>query len=203
MIKRSRGRKYLLMALGLALATTGVGLAAYVVDKSHIETDVPVESNDRTVCYNESTGVYYTSIEKAMSEVQGSVDNRTSIYVIPELTNDDGSLYQIHIKEDLTVPSHAVLMLPYSGTTVRNYDDHGSFTASPYFADGTEALVKEYRKTQVIVDQGVTITIQGYINIGGVIGNPTQTVAGNTAGAYTEMTLSANSSIIVESGGGA
>lgn len=157
MIKRSKGRKYLLMALGLALATTSVGLASYVVDKSHIETDIPVESDERVVCYCSYTGKYYTSIEKAFSD-----STQGKIYVIPKLTSNDGSLYEIHIKEDCTVSYPMALVLPYSGTTYYSADEHGSYaTAGAYFADQTKDLVKQNMKTNVIVDPGVTITIRG------------------------------------------
>ncbi len=192
MIKR-RGSKYIFLALGLSLALTGVGVAAYVVDKSRIETDfVPEESNDRAVCYNGTTNTKYTKIEKALSDATSG----QTVYVYPELTNDDGSIYSVHIKENCTISSGVTLALPYSGTTVFDASAHGTFSNSMYFADQTEALVKQNRKTQVIIDSNVTLTVNGTLGIGGVLSLPTQGVQGQTSGAYCEITLSDNSSIV-------
>ncbi len=192
MIKR-RGSKYIFLALGLSLALTGVGVAAYVVDKSRIETDfVPEESNDRAVCYNGTTNTKYTKIEKALSDATSG----QTVYVYPELTNDDGSIYPVHIKENCTISSGVTLALPYSGTTVFDASAHGTFSNSMYFADQTEALVKQNRKTQIIIDSNVTLTVNGTLGIGGVLSLPTQGVQGQTSGAYCEITLSDNSSIV-------
>lgn len=160
----------------------------------NVETKANQYTSDRAVCYldNAST-VFYTSIEKALSV---ATSGRT-VYVIPGLKGTDGNSYPIHIKNDCTIPSGVTLSLPYDGTTVFDSTVHGPNTN---FADYSLAAVKTNRQTQVVIDENVTLTVLGTLNIGGIIGGPSAGVSGNTTSSYCEITMSANSEIICESG---
>lgn len=160
----------------------------------NVETKVNQYTSDRAVCYlDNAPAVFYTSIEKALSV---ATSGRT-VYVIPGLKGTDGNSYPIHIKNDCTIPSGVTLSLPYDGTTVFDSAAHGPNTN---FADYNLAAVKTNRQTQVVIDENVTLTVLGTLNIGGIIGAPSAGVSGNTTGSYCEITMSANSQIVCESG---
>lgn len=160
----------------------------------NVKTNANQYTSDRAVCYlDNATTVFYTSIEKALSV---ATSGRT-VYVIPGLKGTDGNSYPIHIKNNCTIPSGVTLSLPYNGTTVFDSTVHGPNTN---FADYSLAAVKTNRQTQVIIDENVTLTVLGTLNIGGIIGAPSAGVSGNTTSSYCEITMSANSQIVCETG---
>lgn len=160
----------------------------------NVATKVNQYTSDRAVCYlDDAPTVFYTSIEKALSVAPSG----RTVYVIPGLKGDDGNSYPIHIKNDCTISSGVTLSLPYDGTTVFDSSAHGPDTN---FADYTLAAVKANRQTQVVIDENVTLTVVGTLNIGGIIGGPSAGVSGNTTGSYCEITMSANSQIVCETG---
>lgn len=130
----------------------------------------------------------YTTIEKAL-EVASSDNNSNNIYVIPG-TNPT-------ITRNCTVSTNDTLILPYEGTTYLD-NDRESVT-NDLFADGNLEQVNKNRKNLVTISSGVTITNNGTINIGGVLGTSTnksrQRPTGHTAGNYVELRMTGESTI--------
>ncbi len=195
----NRLSKTLLAGIGVLATSFSVGISSYLIDKNSIQSDKTItKSDDMAVCYNSSTDIKYTTIEKAL----GAAKSGQEVFVYPNLRNNDGNLHQIHITSNCIIRSGVTLSLPYSETTYFDSDAHGtgSFTkdGTTYehtFADESEAGVAYFRKTQVIIDEGVVLTINGTLNIGGVLSNPDRGVSGQTAGDYCEITMDANSEI--------
>ena len=89
-----------------------------------------------------------------------------------------------------TVASGVTLLVPYSVSATSadtNHADGATDTASKRYADENE---ETYLYSELTVPQGVTLTVQGTLSIGGVIGYPGQgNLQGHTAGAYGQISL--------------
>ncbi len=186
----------LLSFLLLFATTLTLGYSAWLVEDKEAEISESLQTNDkRAVCYNKTTSVKYTTIEKALN-VANSGDE---IFVIPALKNSDGSIYEITIKSNCTVKEGVTLSLPYSEETYFNDKDH-SQTKNAGFADSSEEKINEFRQTLVVIDAGVKLEIKGTLNIGGIIGSPNQGLSGQTSDKYCEIDL--GRSAILQSNGG-
>ena len=163
----------------------GVGL---FFNSSNLNSGNSANITNEPVCYNQNgtTTTYYTSIEKAL-EIAGQNNTSDTIYVIPDNVENN-----VRINRNCTIASQDTLILPYEGTT---WDfREGSTTASNKFADASEEDVIKNRKTLVTISSGVTLTIEGTLNIGGVLGNAApnnQGLQGQTSGYYSEILLEA------------
>ncbi len=89
-----------------------------------------------------------------------------------------------------TVASGVTLLVPYSASATSadtNHVDGAKDTASKRYADENE---ETYLYSELTVPQGVTLTVQGTLSIGGVIGYPEQpNFQGHTSGAYGQISL--------------
>ncbi len=176
-------------------------------DAASASATLETDSKTKAVCYIGDT--YYTSLDRALN-VAESNETADMIYVIPNLGSP------VYIKESHTVKNGDSLVLPYEGETYFDPDVHGTVETYKtqnsdgtetshkyYFADQTADRVAKYRKTQVKIGgetNKVTLTIKGTLNIGGVLGQPDIAVAGETTGAYCEITMLNLSQIVCSSG---
>lgn len=200
MIFSFRHIKKILISFMLFFSFIGIGFSSWQYGDNSIESIAALPTTEeRAVCYNSTTSVQYTTIERALLNAQSGQE----IFVYPGLTKSDGTIYPIYINDDCTVPSGVTLSFPYSETTYFNKDEHGTGSSSSPFADQDENSVKKYRKTQVILGIGtksITLTVKGTLNIGGVLSNPQVGVSGQTAGAYCEITMGRLSTISCDGG---
>ncbi len=158
-----------------------IGRASWISVKDKEEASISISSDPgRAVCYIGDT--YYTSLDAAL-DAASSNSIKDTIYVIPNLGT------AVNITKSHTINSGDSLVLPYEGETFFNENAHGTFASGNnyYFADQDATCVSTYRKTQVILS--ATLNVYGTLNIGGVIGAPKKGVTGQTAGAYSEITM--------------
>lgn len=154
----------------------------------NVATKVNQYTSDRAVCYlDDAPAVFYTSIEKALSVAKSG----RTVYVIPN-EDENVAVTPVYINKDCTVPSGVSLTLPYTGTTYFDQDARGTSNAH---ADSSTSGIKKYRRIQVIINEGVTLTVEGTLNIGGIQGGPSAGVSGATTGRYCEISMCANSKI--------
>ena len=102
------------------------------------------------------------------------------------------------LSEDATVPSDAILYIPYSATFDPNGNADGSKEAGLYIASTKMATdAKTYRT--LTIDSDVTLTINGTLNVGSVISYPGQYYQGHTSGWHGR--IENNGDIVIGSGG--
>lgn len=132
--------------------------ASFLVAGTSFNSNVFEESTVSPVCYiSGSNPQYFTTIEKAL-EVAGSNEASDTIYVIP-----NNILNNVTITRDCTIDNLDTLILPYEGTT---WDfREGPTELKNRFADDSPAMVSQNRKTLVIIKQGVTLNVEGTLNI--------------------------------------
>lgn len=136
--------------------------------------------NANAVAYIGSTN--YVTIESALRNAKSG----DKVYVIPE-TNPI-------INQSCIVKSGVELYIPYESETWENRESSGIAN----FADSTTSYVNTYRKNEVKINSGVSLTIEsgGSLYIGGQTGNTSQPMQGHTSGKYTQITLYDNAQII-------
>ena len=179
--------KFLSLFFVFATSAT-VGYGAWIMEDKDIEASKIIPTNnDRAVCYNKTTNIKYTSIEKALS-IASSGDE---IFVLPGLENNDGSIYEIKISANCSVNEGVTLSLPYKDETYFDENEHGSAG----FADETDDKIDTNRRSLVVINENVTLTVKGSLNIGGVLGSPNTGLSGQTSGSYCEIKLNNNSKI--------
>lgn len=128
---------------------------------------------------------YYGTIEKALSASKSG----DTVYVI--ISNDMiNSGYPV-IKANCEVKSGVTLTLPYEGTSYENRNG-----SSNDFADVNASSVSTNMKINVHIAEGVVLTNNGTIRIGGIVGNAGQGLSAQTSGSYSQITLSTNASIV-------
>ena len=130
------------------------------------------------------TSKFYTRIEKAL-EVATSGQ---TVYVLPD---SNPTIYK-----DCEIKSGVTLCLPYDGTTYKH--SNKDFTSGQLFSDTDSTYVDNNRRNSVKVNEGVVITNNGTIYVGGQLGTGTsnQRPTWHTAGLYCEIVIGENSSII-------
>ena len=132
----------------------------------------------------------YVKIEDALKIAKKSTRNDI-IYVLP------GS--NPIIESNCTVEKGDTLCLPYSitkdpkGNTVYNWEKFDNRVAG--FADESKAKVDENRKNIVTIKSGITLTVEGTLQIGGEMGSYSAGVAGQTNGNYCEIQMEPKSKI--------
>lgn len=136
--------------------------------------------NANAVAYIGSTN--YVTIESALRNAKSG----DKVYVYPG-TNPI-------INQSCVVKEGVELYIPYESETWENRESSG--TAN--FADSTTSYVNTYRKNEVKINSGVSLTIEsgGSLYIGGQTGNTGQPMQGHTCGKYTQITLYDNAQII-------
>ena len=179
--------KYLFM-LYIVFLILPFGYGIWVISKSASGTASydygKIEGPVAYISSNPSTK--YTSIEKAL-EVAVKNETADTIYVIPG-TNPT-------ITSDCEIASGDTLCLPYEGTT---YEDTTRSGQNNSFADVNANSVTLNRKTLVTIKNGVKLTNNGKIIVGGKLGlgYGNQRPTGHTVGYYSEILMMDNSSIV-------
>lgn len=167
-----------------------IGSSDFIYGTGEASTDLSIEDGEKAVCYNDSTKYYYTTIEKALAEASNDTNNNDTIYVIPG-TNPT-------IKSDCLIAAGDTLCLPYDldnsdGDGLWDYRE-GKTTLRNRFADDCSEMVEANRKSLVTIKKGVTLTVYGNLQIGGVLGNASsgfQGLQGQTSGKYAEILMEA------------
>ena len=162
------------------------GLSSFI---SGVSFDATIEDAPRVVCYTGDNK--FTTIEKALEFATNkeNINVANTIYVIP---GTDPT-----ITKDCTIDKIDTLCLPYEGKT---WDfREGPSTLNNRFADDCEAMVTANRKSLVTIKRGVTLTVNGTLQIGGILGNASvgyQGLQGQTSGSYADILMeSGNSSL--------
>lgn len=132
----------------------------------------------------------YVKIEDALKIAKNNTRNDI-VYVLP------GS--NPIIESNCKVEKGDTLCLPYSitkddkGNAVYNWKKIDNRVAG--FADGSKAKVDENRKNIVTIKSGITLTVEGTLQIGGEMGSYSAGVAGQTNGNYCEIQMEPKSKI--------
>lgn len=132
----------------------------------------------------------YVKIEDALKIAKKSARNDI-VYVLP------GS--NPIIESNCKVEKGDTLCLPYSitkddkGNTLYNWKKIDNRVAG--FADENKAKVDENRKNIVTIKSGITLTVEGTLQIGGEMGSYSAGVAGQTNGNYCEIQMEPKSKI--------
>lgn len=156
------------------------------------------------VCYitNTKGTTYYTDLTRALYDANTN-NLADQIYVIPSLKNSSyvSSGYnftEVTISENRAINAQDTLNLPFDGETTFQQSD----VETTLFGDSNANQMKSNWKTDVVINENVTLTVNGTINIGGtVFVSGGQWVQGHTSGAYAQISMKANSKIVVGSGG--
>ncbi|HHX24517.1 MAG TPA: hypothetical protein GX723_11040 [Thermoanaerobacterales bacterium] len=90
------------------------------------------------------------------------------------------------LSEDATVPSGAILYIPYSATFDSDGNADGSKDAGLYNASTKIATAAKTYRT-LTINSGVTLTVNGTLNIGSIIGRPGQDYQGHTSGWHGKI----------------
>lgn len=196
--------KEIITILSLIFLTfINVGLGNFSIGGTTKAENLQINNGNSAVCYVDGTNpTYFTSIEKAL-EVAGNNSIADTIYVIPNNLSKN-----VTINRNCKIEKLDTLILPYEEKTwdFRN----GPSILKNRFADDCEAMVSLNRKTLVTIKKGVTLTVEGTLNIGGVLGNasvPYQGLQGQTSGFYSEILMevgdrnSPGAKILVNNGG--
>lgn len=175
MIKRNN--KFLVYSISfvsvLSVSLLCIGEASFFYSTSLEE----LSKAQNPICYNGST--YYTKIESALNEAKSG----DTIYVIPGDVNTITT-----IEDDCTIKSGVSLILPYDSQEYYETDKNDVSG----FGDND---ANTYRKSQVRISQGTTLTIEsgGNLFIGGMNGGSSP--QGGTPQSYAEIFMEKDSKI--------
>lgn len=193
-MKKSFIRLFFISLFLFVFASLNVGSSDFVVNGKVKVDNISINDGDRAVCYIDgSTPTYFTTIERAL-EVAGADDKKATaetIYVIPNNVDKN-----VTITRNCTISANDTLILPYQDKSWN--DREGKTKSRNRFADDCEAMVKQNRKTVVKIQKGVTLTVNGTLNIGGILGNASsgyQGLQGQTSGYYAEILMEAGTDI--------
>lgn len=193
-MKKSFIRLFFISLFLFIFASLNIGSSDFVVNGEVKVDNISINDGDRAVCYIDgSTPTYFTTIERAL-EVAGAGDKKTTaetIYVIPDNVDKN-----VTITRNCTISANDTLILPYQD---KLWDfREGKTKLRNRFADDCEAMVEQNRKTVVKIQKGVTLTVNGTLNIGGILGNASsgyQGLQGQTSGYYSEILMEAGTDI--------
>ena len=186
---------YLFLGLILILSFTMVGLSSWnVFDMFNLDY-----VNLEPVCYNatQNNKQYYT--------IEGALENAKSGDTIYTYIGKNPT-----IRKSVEIKSGVTLCMPFEQDTVNKvnkYDGRqpGSKSANWFddcgenFADYDSGSVAKYRKNSLKVAKNVTLTNNGNLYIGGILGHEGQGLSGATSGNYCEIVMD-NSSTIINKG---
>ena len=140
-----------------------------------------------------ASGTPYGSIEKALADTVNAT-SATTIWVmdISQVGDVDNP---ITIRSNATVGSKVTLILPYNSTGGRN--ENGTADASNNGAPHALAMPDTYRKTLVVIDKNVTLTVNGSLEISGVLscGASGADYSSHTGKEYAELQLRDNATL--------
>ncbi|MBR3864054.1 MAG: InlB B-repeat-containing protein [Clostridia bacterium] len=135
---------------------------------------------------------YYGSIENALASVTSG-----EILVVPNATANDIH-YNVTIDSDITIPSGVTLVIPYGtkGNEVRNTS--GKYINPDEKKDQVTEATIEDRESYVVVKSGVKITVDGTLELSGLLGSGCSGIeyyAGQTFDHYAELHLEPGATI--------
>ena len=152
---------------------------------------------------------YFSTLSSALSYSASSTDsNEKIVYAIPNLLESDGKTrHIIKVYENLSIASGVTLCMPYEGETYGIDFSNGSqsgmgsnysLCSGKSFADRDSTNVNANRKTVINILDNITLTNNGTILIGGIlgIGISNQKPSGHTVSSYTEILMNSGSKII-------
>lgn len=164
----------------------------------HAEKSYSVgEKGDNPVAYikNGTSKTYYLKLEKAVEAANKSDSKKSPIdvWVIPNTKYTVTSSFTIDEYVTLNLPFQDELNFDVYKTAKGAYDPNGAHTTS-----GVKAIddPDTYRRTKLTLSSGVTITNNGTINVGGVIGGVgggQEGACGQTCYYYSEIYCMGNS----------
>lgn len=193
-MKKSFIRLFFISLFVFIFASLNIGSGDFVVNGEVKVDNITINDGDRAVCYIDGSDptkyTYFTTIERAL-EVAGANTTAETIYVIPDNVDKN-----VTITRNCTVSANDTLILPYQDKLWS--DREGKTKLRNRFADDCEAMVEQNRKTLVKIQKGVTLTVNGTLNIGGILGNASsgyQGLQGQTSGYYAEILMEAGTDI--------
>lgn len=162
-----------------------------------------ITSEARGVAYLASEpNTLYTTIEKAVEVANQKASGGTSetVYIVSGISGiqSDNLPNPIVIDEDLTISSGVTLCLPYDTATRSSPAVYSREHLAGTFSDATASSEKTNLKTEVLLEEGVEMTIEagGKLIVGGEVGGNGEALEGQTSGDYAQVTLSAGASIV-------
>ena len=164
----------------------------------HAEKSYSVgEKGDNPVAYikNGTSKTYYIKLEKAVEAANNSDSKKSPIdvWVIPNTQYTVTSSFMIDEYVTLNLPFQDELIFDVYKTANGVYDPNGAHTTSSVKAIENPDT---YRRTKLTLSSGVTITNNGTINVGGVIGGVgggQEGACGQTCYYYSEIYCMGNS----------
>lgn len=183
--------KHLFILLFLVLCMSlPLGFSSFSLGETEITEVVPNNNVTlKNVAYNSITNKHYTTVEMALKEANSG----DTIYLFP--SNVANTTNEVTINENCEIKSGVTLNLPYSyevsgeNYTFERNKRKGTNSIANKFADCDATAVKANRKLLLKIKQGVTLTIKGTLQIGGILGAKTQEMQGYTSGSYAEILL--------------
>lgn len=134
---------------------------------------------------NPSSKTYYGNLSYALNKI-----SNTTLYVIPDLKNNDGTLHEIIVNDSLTLNNNMTLCLPYDG---ENYITSGTAFSKlgNTVIDTNDTNITKHRKTILSLRNGAKITVNSgaTLQLGGIFNRV------GITGSYTEINLGYGSSI--------
>lgn len=172
--------KYIFFLIFFALFLIPAVDCSFISGGTEIYAKLTPFGNANAVAYIGSTK--YVTIESALRNAKSG----DKVYVIPG-TNPI-------INQSCIVENGVELYIPYESETWENRESSGIAN----FTDSTTSYVNTYRKNEVKINSGVSLTIKsgGSLYIGGQTGNTGLPMQGHTCGKYTQITLYDNAQII-------
>ena len=175
----------------LFILLLNIGFASWViVNGSNVfdNNQIAEKENSIPVAYTYANNVktQFTSIESALKHTDSG-----TVYVIPGANPI--------ITSDCTIKANVTLCIPFDDdgqgghTDYTNRENQGGAS----FADTNESGVTKYRKSLVTIANGVELTNNGTLEIGGKLGTgkSNQRPTGHTYGDYAELLMKDNSVI--------
>ena len=199
MMRKKLGLAFLL-SLGI-VATTTLGFSSWVIPALNFVASPKGDNSAKAVAYVESSGKRYASVEGAV-QAANSLGGTQNVYVIPGVSfigaSEDGdfSSEPIVVRESFVISPGVSLILPFgiSNGAPQVINDRA---AGSGFADSSVSNIAANLKTEVLLDEGVTVTIEpgATLTIGGSIGESGNLI-GAELGQYAQISMAAGSNII-------
>ncbi len=183
-----------LLAIFTTLGSIGFG-SWFVKNEKTQQYDKYPDTASQKVAYTQNTtdgklvNTYYTTLDAAIKNTKSG-----TIYVIP------GTNPTLH--QNATIAKDVTLSLPYEDDLKSTHvvEDSGR-TSTGDFADYVVHSTKDkdkptvYCQSNVTIADGVTLTNNGTIFVGGVLGRNGQAPTGMTVGNYSKITMGSRSVI--------
>ena len=180
------------------------GIYAYLFEKC----TASVKLNLYAVAQLGST--YYTTVDAALATANGGEDSNGSgtVYVLASgnYTNIENARAKVaktittsQVKSGVTLALQHTVGATYDLSVTdgaKRHEAHRQGVNGAY-ADTNATNVKNYLKNNVTIGENVTLTVNGSVVVGGILGNDAQTYSGHTSAEYAQLLMKNKSKIIV------